>query len=89
MSLQFSHGDGKFVSDNSESGSYRITTWWRSMEDFTAWTKSDKFTLAHAQKTPEGMFTKPGKIEIHSVFLSTDLDLDKGQSLSAAARSRL
>ena len=31
---------------------------------------------AHSQKTPEGMFSKPGKLEVHELFLSTDIAVD-------------
>ena len=66
---------GKFVPNPEEQGYYEVKTWWRSMEDFEAWTRSDSFKEAHKDRPPKEMFAGPNKLEIHEVFTSTDLDL--------------
>ena len=45
------------------------------MEDFVAWTRSDAFAEAHANRAPKEMFRGPSKLDVHEVFLSTDLDV--------------
>ena len=70
--VRFDHETGRFVDDPSNPGSYEVKTWWRSMADFEAWTKSPAFAEAHANRPPKEMFTGPSKLEVHEVFLSTD-----------------
>ena len=43
--------------------------------DFVAWTKSPAFAEAHNRRPPKEMFAGPNKLEIHEVFLSTDLEV--------------
>ena len=71
--MKFSHETGRFVEDPTKQGFYEVKTWWRSMEDFEAWTKSPAFAEAHASRAPSGMFSGPSELVIHEAFLSTDL----------------
>jgi heme-degrading monooxygenase HmoA len=71
--MKFSHETGTFVDDAEKQGYYEVKTWWRSMEDFTAWTKSPAFAEAHANRAPKEMFAGPSELLVHEVFLSTDL----------------
>ena len=70
--VRFDHESGRFVDDPSAAGFYEVKTWWRSMEDFEAWTKSPAFAEAHANRPPKEMFAGPSKLDVHEVFLSTD-----------------
>ena len=47
---------------------YIVKTYWRSMEDFERWTKSDEFKQAHANPPPKETFAGPNQLEIHEVF---------------------
>jgi heme-degrading monooxygenase HmoA len=79
--MKFSHEAGSFVDDPDEQGYYEVKTWWRSLDDFVAWTKSPAFAEAHSNRAPKEMFAGPSKLEIHDVFLSTDLgDEDKAEA---------
>lgn len=71
--MKFDHEQGGFVEDPSEAGFYEVKTWWKSMEDFEAWTKSEAFAEAHRNRAPKDMFSGPSKLLVHEVFLSTDL----------------
>jgi heme-degrading monooxygenase HmoA len=71
--MKFSHETGTFVDDPEKEGFYEVKTWWRSMEDFVAWTKSPAFAEAHADRAPKEMFRGPSELLVHEVFLSTDL----------------
>jgi heme-degrading monooxygenase HmoA len=73
--MKFDHGQGGFVPDASVQGSYEVKTWWRTLEDFSAWTRSPAFAEAHRDKAPKEMFAGPSVLEIHEVFTSTDLDV--------------
>lgn len=70
--VRFSHEAGGFVEDPDAEGYYEVKTWWRCMDDFVAWTKSDAFAEAHANRPPKEMFRGPSMIEVHEVFLSTE-----------------
>ena len=70
--VRFDHESGAFVPDDSVEGYYEVKTWWRSMDDFTAWTRSKAFAEAHANRAPKEMFRGPSVLEVHEVFLSTD-----------------
>ncbi|HEX9621342.1 MAG TPA: antibiotic biosynthesis monooxygenase [Polyangiaceae bacterium] len=70
--MKFDHESGRFVPDPDDQGYYEVKTWWRTLEDFEAWTKSDAFAEAHKNRPPKEMFAGPSKLEIHEVFLSTD-----------------
>jgi len=71
--VRFDHESGGFVADPDAEGYYEVKTWWRSMDDFVAWTRSDAFAEAHANRAPKEMFRGPSKLDVHEVFLSTDL----------------
>lgn len=66
---------GAWVPDPEAQGYYEVKTWWRSMEDFVAWTKSDSFKEAHRDRPPAEMFAGPNALEVHEIFTSTDLDV--------------
>lgn len=73
--MKFDHEAGGFVPDPEGEAYYEVKTWWRSMEDFVAWTRSDAFAEAHKNRAPKEMFAGPSKLVVHEVFLSTDLDV--------------
>lgn len=73
--MKFDHESGKFVPDPDEQGYYEVKTWWRSMDDFENWTKSEAFAEAHRNRPPKEMFSGPSKLVVHEVFLSTDLEV--------------
>jgi heme-degrading monooxygenase HmoA len=70
--VRFDHDTGAFVDDPNAEGYYEVKTWWRSMDDFVAWTRSEAFAEAHANRAPKEMFRGPSALEVHEVFLSTD-----------------
>ena len=70
--VRFDHESGEFVDDAEVEGFYEVKTWWRSMDDFVAWTRSEAFAQAHANRPPKEMFRGPSKLDVHEVFLSTD-----------------
>ncbi len=72
--MRFDHEAGGFVPDPEKQGYYEVKTWWRSFEDFEAWTKSPAFAEAHKNRAPKEMFAGPSVLEVHEVFLSTDLE---------------
>jgi len=74
--MRFDHERGGFVPAPEREGSYEVKTWWRSFEDFEAWTKSEAFREAHRDKAPKEMFAGTNVLEVHEVFLSTDLGDD-------------
>lgn len=74
--VRFDHEAGGFVPDEEAQGYYEVKTWWRSFEDFVAWTRSEAFAEAHKNRAPKEMFAGPNILEVHEVFISTDLDLD-------------
>jgi heme-degrading monooxygenase HmoA len=71
--MKFDHETGSFVADPDREGYYEVKTWWRTLDDFVAWTHSDAFREAHSNRPPKEMFRGPNVLEIHEVFLSTDL----------------
>jgi heme-degrading monooxygenase HmoA len=73
--MKFDHEKGGFVDDPEGEGYYEVKTWWRSMEDFEAWTKSESFREAHKDRAPKEMFRAANILEVHEVFMSTDLDV--------------
>jgi hypothetical protein len=68
----FDHESGAFVPDPGVHGFYEVKTWWRTIDDFTAGTKSPAFAQAHADRAPKEMFAGPSQLKIHEVLLSTD-----------------
>ena len=71
--MKFDHQAGGFIDDPESQGFYEVKTWWRSVEDFEAWTKSESFAEAHRNRPPKEMFRGPNVLEIHEVFLSTEI----------------
>ena len=65
---------GRWVDDADAQGYYEVKTWWRSFDDFVAWTESPAFAEAHRDRPPKEMFAGPNQLVIHEVFLSTDHD---------------
>ena len=70
--VRFDHDTGTFVDDPDAEGCYEVKTWWHSMDDFVAWTRSEAFAEAHANRPPKEMFRDSGALEVHEVFLSTE-----------------
>lgn len=70
--MKFDHESGGFVADPENEGYYEVKTWWRTMDDFTAWTRSPAFAEAHANRPPKEMFRGPSVLDVHEVFLTTD-----------------
>jgi heme-degrading monooxygenase HmoA len=71
--MRFDHETGAWIEDPDAQGYYEVKTWWRSFEDFVAWTQSPAFAEAHRNTPPKEMFAGPSKLEVHELFLSTDL----------------
>lgn len=69
--MRFDHAQGRFVDDPAGEGCYEVKTWWRSVADFEAWTRSPSFAEAHANRPPKEMFRGPNVLEIHEVFLDS------------------
>lgn len=76
--MKFDREAGRYVDDPDGTGYYEVKTWWRTMDDFVAWTKSPSFAEAHKNRPPAEMFAGPNVLEVHEVMTSTDLDLDAG-----------
>ena len=72
--MKFSRETGQWQEDAENEGYYEIKTWWKTMEDFVAWTHSDSFRQAHANRPPKDMFRGPSEITIHEIVTSTDLN---------------
>jgi heme-degrading monooxygenase HmoA len=70
--MKFDHEAGGFRPDPEKEGFYEVKTWWRGFEDFEAWTKSESFREAHANRPPKEMFRGPSELTVHEVFLSTE-----------------
>ena len=73
--MKFDHERGAFVPDPSVQGYYEVKTWWRTIEDFNAWTHSPAFAEAHSNRPPKEMFAGPSILEIHELLTSTDLEV--------------
>ena len=84
----FDHATGTWSSKagSTPPGQYRISTWWRTFEDFTAWTRSPAFAEAHKNRAPADMFSGPSKLEVHEVYLSTDEATSTGGAGGASVR---
>ena len=74
--MRFDHDTGAWVQDAEEQGYYEVKTWWRSFDDFVAWTRSPAFAQAHSDRPPKELFAGPNVLEIHEILTSTDLELD-------------
>ena len=71
--MKFDHETGGWKDDPAGEGYYEVTTWWRSLDDFVAWTKSPSFAEAHSSRPPKDMFRGPNVLEVHEIVTSTDL----------------
>jgi heme-degrading monooxygenase HmoA len=71
----FDRDSGEWRNDPDAQGYYEIKTWWRSFDDFIAWTQSESFAEAHRNRPPKEMFAGPNMLEVHEVFTSTDLEV--------------
>jgi heme oxygenase (mycobilin-producing) len=74
--MKLDRDSGGWVEDPEREVYYEVKTWWRSFEDFVAWTKSESFREAHRDRPPKEMFAGQNMLEIHEVFLSTDRAAD-------------
>lgn len=72
--MKLDHATGTWSEDPDAEGYYEVKTWWRSFDDFVAWTKSESFRAAHSDRPPKEMFRGPNQLTIHECFLSTDDD---------------
>ena len=63
---------GGWVPDPDKEAYYEVKTWWRTFEDFVAWTRSESFREAHRDRPPKEMFAGPNVLEIHEVFIGAD-----------------
>lgn len=70
--MKMDHATGAFVAAPEREGYYEVKTWWRSFDDFVAWTKSDSFKEAHSSRPPKEMFRGPNEIVVHEVFLANE-----------------
>lgn len=76
--MKLNRETGTWSEDPSGEGYYEVKTWWRSFDDFVAWTKSPSFAEAHKNTAPKEMFRGPNVLEIHEILSSTDLDVSGG-----------
>ena len=74
--VKFDRESGTWIDDTDTQGYYEVKTWWRTFDDFVAWTKSEWFAKAHSDRPPKEMFAGPNVLEVHEVFTSTDLELE-------------
>lgn len=51
---------------------YVVLTYWESEADFEAWTDSEDFREAHANRPPPEMFDGENAMEAHEVALSSE-----------------
>jgi heme-degrading monooxygenase HmoA len=75
--MRFDRESGTWSDDPEVQGYYEVKTWWRTFEDFAAWTQSPSFAEAHKDRPPREMFAGANELTVHEVFLSTDLDVDQ------------
>ena len=73
--MKLDHERGSWAEDPDGQGYYEVKTWWRSFDDFVAWTQSKDFAEAHSSRPPREMFSGPNVLEVHEVLTSTDLDV--------------
>jgi len=57
--MKFDHEHGTWNDDPEGEGYYEVKTWWRTFDDFVAWTKSADFAEAHSNRPPKEMFAGP------------------------------
>jgi heme-degrading monooxygenase HmoA len=80
--MRFDRESGTWSDDPEAQGYYEVKTWWRTFEDFAAWTMSPAFAEAHKDRPPKEMFAGANELTVHEVFLSTDLDVDQDSNKS-------
>lgn len=51
---------------------YIVQTYWKDLPSFEAWTQSESFRRAHADRPPPEMFSGPNVLEIHEVIETTE-----------------
>ena len=71
--MTFSREEGTWTPDPDKDGYYEVKTWWATMDDFVAWTRSESFRAAHADRPPKEMFRGPSELVIHEIVTSSDL----------------
>lgn len=74
--MRFDRESGAWRDDPEAQGYYEVKTWWRTFDDFAAWTQSPSFAEAHKDRPPKEMFAGANELTVHEVFLSTDLDVE-------------
>jgi heme-degrading monooxygenase HmoA len=47
---------------------YVVLTYWEDEQAFRAWTESEDFRRAHADRPPKEMFSGPNVFEMHEVI---------------------
>ena len=72
--MKFVPDTGEWVTNPEEEGYYEVKTWWRSMDDFINWTRSESFRIAHSNRPPKEMFRGASKLLIHEIVTSTDMN---------------
>ncbi len=72
--MKLDRSTGEWMPDPDKEAYYEVKTWWRCFEDFVAWTKSESFRTAHADRAPPEMFSGSNALEIHELLISTDLE---------------
>lgn len=70
--MKLDHQTGTWSPDPDKEGYYEVKTWWKTFDDFKAWTMGPAFAEAHKNRPPKDMFRGPNVLEVHEVFLSTD-----------------
>ena len=50
-------------------------TYWRSKEEFEAWTKSPSFMEAHGSPPAKESFSGPSMLEIHEVIVEKNAEV--------------
>ncbi len=78
--MRFDHETGKMVADPTREGHYEVKTWWHTLEDFEAWTRSPSFAEAHRNRPPKDMFRGPNVLTVHEIVASTDIASAQGAS---------
>ena len=73
--VKFSTRPGTWVDDPDAQNYEEVKTWWRSFDDFVAWTQSPAFAEAQSSRPPKEMFAGPNVLEVHEILTSTDLDV--------------
>ena len=58
--MRFDHERGTWIDDPDAQGYYEVKTWWRTFDDFVAWTKSRDFDSRAFQAKLEDL-----SVEIH------------------------